>query len=153
MLLISRPEPCYENWEEMIPGEKQAFCKLCARKVIDFTAMNDKEIRNYLLEKSHQKVCGRFRNEQVAEKVNPLTLLSDAVPFWKKFLAIVVIVFGSLLMSCKKKLKNNSGIVPASSLPETRNTVMGYIMPGDSLDIVGDQGLFKQPGKEDDESK
>src|SRR5690349_1749923 len=98
MLLISIPTPCHEKWNEMSPREQGAFCSVCSKTVVDFTSLSDEEVQNYFLKQAGQKTCGRFRNDQLIDKEDPLKkLLADAVPFWKKFLAIVLVVFGSFL--------------------------------------------------------
>ncbi|MBL7745506.1 MAG: hypothetical protein JNN00_18695 [Chitinophagaceae bacterium] len=103
MLLLSIPTPCHEKWDEMTPNGQGAFCSVCSKTVVDFTALSDKEVQNYFLHKKEEKTCGRFRNDQLAGKDNSLNkLLATSIPFWKKFLAMVVIVFGSLLSSCNQ---------------------------------------------------
>jgi hypothetical protein len=106
MLLISIPTPCHEDWNKMSPREQGAFCGVCARTVVDFTALSDEEVRNYFLENRGQKTCGRFRNEQLATDTNYLPrLLSTDIPLWKKFLAALFILFGGLLTGCSDNVK------------------------------------------------
>jgi hypothetical protein len=113
MVFISIPTPCHEKWNEMLPNERGAFCNICAKTVVDFTRLNDEEVRNYFFQNRHQKTCGRFRNDQLTDADNPLPqLLADSLPFWKKFLAIVLVVFGSLLTGCNN---NQIGKLEAST--------------------------------------
>lgn len=89
----------------MTSNEQGAFCSVCSKTVVDFTALSDEEVQNYFLHKKGEKTCGRFRNDQLTGKENSLNkLLAASIPFWKKFLAIVVIVFGSLLTGCKENV-------------------------------------------------
>lgn len=107
MFLISIPKPCHENWDEMSPRQQGAFCGVCSKTVVDFTSLTDDEVKNYFLQNSGQKTCGRFRNDQLAEPKTLQELLSRPIPFWKKFLAILCIVFGSCLSGCQNTKTDN----------------------------------------------
>lgn len=111
MLFISIPKPCHENWNEMSPREQGAFCNVCSKTVIDFTALSDEQVRNYFLENRGNKTCGRLRKDQLTNDADYLPkILTSDIPLWKKFLAAVVILFGSLLTGCKE---NVTGKIPA----------------------------------------
>jgi len=58
------PKPCSENWNQMTPDEKGRFCKHCQNVVVDFSAMNDQQLAEYLSNASG-KTCGRFLPEQL----------------------------------------------------------------------------------------
>lgn len=63
---ITIPKPCNENWNSMSPNEKGRFCDSCNKTVVDFTKMNDPEIRKYFIENSgKERVCGHFKSSQV----------------------------------------------------------------------------------------
>jgi hypothetical protein len=131
MLLLSIPKPCHENWSEMSPREHGAFCQACSKTVIDFTSMSDEEVRNYFLKRSGQKTCGRLRNDQLVNPDNLLPRLLDAsIPFWKKFLAIVFILFGGFLASCGNNSRENmKGNIPATTEETTTEftTTLGML--------------------------
>ncbi|NRA13451.1 MAG: hypothetical protein HRT57_16015 [Crocinitomicaceae bacterium] len=57
--------PCKENWNEMPSTDKGAHCQKCASDVFDFTNSSNTEIRSILLERSGQKVCGRYTEDQL----------------------------------------------------------------------------------------
>ena len=61
---ISIPQPCHENWNEMLPDEKGRFCQSCQKCVIDFTKLPDDEILK-ILKMPNQ--CGRFSTNQLEE--------------------------------------------------------------------------------------
>ena len=61
---ISIPQPCHENWSEMLPAEKGRFCTSCQKCVTDFTKLSDKEILK-ILQQPNQ--CGRFSTNQLEE--------------------------------------------------------------------------------------
>lgn len=62
--LLQIPEPCHESWDKMDIEEKGRFCKHCAKQVIDFTSMTDRQVIALLFNKKH-KICGRVSNNQL----------------------------------------------------------------------------------------
>jgi len=117
MLLVSIPKPCHENWNRMLPDDKGRFCQVCSKTVVDFMSLSDEEVENYFLEKREQKTCGRFRNDQLTNRSGSLPqLLSTPIPFWKKFLAIVLILFGSFLTGCNNSQGSVKGKTSAEEL-------------------------------------
>ncbi|QEC79756.1 hypothetical protein [Mucilaginibacter ginsenosidivorax] len=73
---INIAKPCHELWQQMLPVDGGRHCQSCCKTVIDFSAMTDKEIINYLGRQSN--VCGRFEdrqlvriNQQLQEKPTP----------------------------------------------------------------------------------
>lgn len=92
--MISIRKPCHENWNEMSPNEKGRLCDKCCKVVVDFTKKTTSQIVEFLEARSSEKVCGRFRAEQVAVPVS-----SGKLPRTKVFLAALYFVFGGLLFS------------------------------------------------------
>jgi hypothetical protein len=131
MLRLSIPEPCHEDWNEMIPREKGAFCGVCSKTVVDFTNLSDEEVKNYFLTHRGQKTCGRFKNEQLTTTYNSLTdLLSGNIPYWKKFLAIVIILFGSFLTGCEQPTKGKVAVDTKDNMQSgQREIILGLISP------------------------
>jgi hypothetical protein len=137
MLYISIPKPCHEKWNQMSPNEQGAFCKVCSKTVVDFTILNDDEVKNYFLSNHGQKTCGRFRNDQLTDANDPLPrLLADAIPFWKKFLAIVLVVFGSFLTGCKNEMTGKLTIKTAKPSSELLETTLGGITPEQGFELL-----------------
>ncbi|OCB70450.1 hypothetical protein B0A79_23985 [Flavobacterium piscis] len=59
-------KPCNQNWNSMLPNKEGRFCNSCSKTVIDFTKMENSEIRNYLIENSkNESVCGHFNSNQI----------------------------------------------------------------------------------------
>lgn len=150
MLPISIPNPCHEKWSDISPVEQGVFCGVCSRIVIDFTTLNDDEVKNYFLIHRGQRTCGRFRNDQITNADNSLShLLASTLPFWKKFLAIVVIVFSSFLTGC-----NNDNVTTGVIIKEEKprfdtlhfNTSVGVVMSGEEIEIttMGEKENTKQ---------
>lgn len=42
---ISIPDPCNQNWNQMLPNEKGRYCDTCKLTVVDFTKMSNEEIK------------------------------------------------------------------------------------------------------------
>ena len=86
----------------MTPVEQGAYCSSCSKEVVDFTGMHDSEIIDYFQKRAYQPVCGRFRNEQLGRPMSEMaaTIFSMEIPFWKKFLAALIIFFSAFIYGC-----------------------------------------------------
>jgi hypothetical protein len=106
MLKISIPTPCHEDWNAMIPNAQGKHCNACAKTVVDFTGMTDDEVKHFLLNRKDEKLCGRFRNEQLHRITIdlPHNIFYLQMPLWKKYLAAILIVFSTTLFSCDTHL-------------------------------------------------
>jgi hypothetical protein len=101
-------EPCSENWNEMSPNEKGAFCQKCATQVYDFTNKTSLEIKQTLRELIGQPVCGRITGQQEAALNAEFELwnqkskqrLQSALVF------SLIVVFGLTLFSCSHEQDN-----------------------------------------------
>ncbi|MEY5049340.1 MAG: hypothetical protein RLZZ175_2699 [Bacteroidota bacterium] len=62
---IHIPKPCHADWDKMTPNEQGKFCSLCDKTVVDFTQMNEQEIKNYFILKTEERICGHFKASQV----------------------------------------------------------------------------------------
>ncbi|SFE54678.1 hypothetical protein SAMN05518672_107167 [Chitinophaga sp. CF118] len=96
------PEPCHEDWNNMLPENKGRHCLQCCKTVIDFTSWEATDIAAYLKANASQKVCGRFKEEQLNEPVEETIhrIYYSNLSVFKKIAAIVVIVFGIAGASC-----------------------------------------------------
>ena len=98
---ISIPEPCHENWGAMTPNEQGRFCGSCQKTVVDFTHFSAEDIQNYFTKHYGQKVCGRFKKQQL----NPIDIQIPSTIFSqmsasRKFALALLLVFGTTLFSC-----------------------------------------------------
>ncbi len=102
---ISIPEPCSENWNEMTPTQKGAYCQKCALEVIDFTDKSSEEIRDVLKSEMGSRVCGHIRPSQ-------LNKLNDDFHRWfeknetsvqRIFIFSLLLGFGLALFSCSQE--------------------------------------------------
>lgn len=98
---ISINEPCHENWDGMTPNQQGAFCKSCAKDVVDFSKMGVAQIKSFFKSNdTTQKVCGRFKETQLQE----LTFddFFSRFTYWnfsKKFAVIFFMAFGFWIFS------------------------------------------------------
>jgi len=108
---ISIPEPCHENWGAMTPNEQGRFCGSCQKTVVDFTNFNAEDIQNYFTKHYGQKVCGRFKNQQLsAINIQIPNTVFNYIPSSRKFALALLIVFGTTLFSCTDNNGNNATI-------------------------------------------
>jgi hypothetical protein len=136
MYKINIPQPCHEKWEEMTPQGNGSFCGQCSKVVVDFTAMSDDEVQNYFIENAHQKLCGRFKAEQI-ENVQiqiPSYLIYIETSFLKKFILISLVVFGTTLYSCTDsngtvKGKTEFVVNSKDTVPADQQITLGKIAP------------------------
>lgn len=100
--VVQIPEPCHENWQAMQPQANGRFCDSCCKVVVDFTNFSDQEIVDYLQSKKSERVCGRFKTEQVQQTPVPeIILLNNTKQLWnlQRFAAALLLAFGSILFT------------------------------------------------------
>ncbi len=73
-LKIAIPEPCQEDWNEMLPvaGTTGRHCASCVKSVVDFTGFTDAQVHDYVRE-SGGKLCGRFRPDQLGRPLRAVS--------------------------------------------------------------------------------
>ena len=147
-MMITIPEPCHENWNNMSAAEKGRFCASCSKEVVDFSKMNDEQIQFYLNNVSG-KVCGRFDSSQVnrvlAAPVHTTGLFKH---LWKMLLpgfffsvkaAAQKIILQDLQLKDSLVRTNPQpkilGMIATHTLPENKNE---QIVKGKVVDILYD---------------
>jgi hypothetical protein len=86
----------------MLPEQQGRHCLACSKTVVDFTNWEANDILVYLQQKSNEKVCGRFNQDQVLETTGfrnePLiqSVMRARMPLLRKIAAVIVICFGLL---------------------------------------------------------
>jgi hypothetical protein len=114
MLKISIPTPCHQDWGAMAPNEQGRHCTSCAKTVVDFTCMSDEEVKYFFITKREEKICGRFKNEQLHRIVIklPHNIFYIPMPGWKQFLVASLVVFSTTLFSCDTTIQGKARIEP-----------------------------------------
>jgi len=83
-------KPCHENWAGMTPVNNGKYCVSCAKNVIDFTLMSEKQIIDFFKE-NKTGVCGRLTKSQTEKvySIQPQIQLSAQ----KRFLRYLISFF------------------------------------------------------------
>ena len=139
MFKIQIPKPCHEDWNAMTPTQQGSFCGACSKEVVDFTPMTDAEVQRYFLNRTTDKTCGRFKTEQI-DRIQiylPENLFLQRMAGWKKFMAIVMIVFSSMLFGCDTAINQNTSeklekiqtnLIDTTNIESSQT--LGIAMPG-----------------------
>ncbi|XZF15572.1 carboxypeptidase-like regulatory domain-containing protein [Chitinophagaceae bacterium MMS25-I14] len=67
-VILSIPEPCSEDWENMAPNGCGRFCFSCQKTIIDFTELTDNDLCS-IVQTAPEGFCGRFRQDQLDRNV------------------------------------------------------------------------------------
>ena len=63
-LQLTIPQPCHESWNNMTATQQGRFCASCSKQVVDFSAMTDQQIVEYM-STATSSTCGRANLEQL----------------------------------------------------------------------------------------
>ncbi len=92
---IQIKKPCFQNWDAMVPNEQGAFCGACAKSVIDFSNKSISEITHYFTINKADKLCGRFKVDQLNTlNFNQFYESFLNITFSKKLTLIICLTFG-----------------------------------------------------------
>ncbi|MBI3135251.1 MAG: T9SS type A sorting domain-containing protein [Bacteroidetes bacterium] len=105
MSAIRIDAPCHENWQEMTPTERGAFCQKCSIDVYDFSKMNLSQIKLVLKENAGKHLCGRFEKQQMQDLNTEFDAWKQNQPatFQSRFVFALLLVFGLTLFSCEEE--------------------------------------------------
>ena len=139
--IIQIPEPCSQNWRQMLPGQTGRFCGHCSHQVTDFSKMTDAEIIA-VIEKSAGKVCGRVNNTDldrvITKSPNPgkSNRLRQAVAATLLLLSGRQIVVSEPLNEQATLLQQSQPEIPASLYPDNIDTSRQGLLKGSVLDSI-----------------
>lgn len=85
-LTLTIPEPCSENFNEMIPVKGGKFCGSCEKTIVDFRTMNDYQILKFY-QQNKGKICGVFNNRQL-NRAMPFPVEVKPSSNWKAIAAL-----------------------------------------------------------------
>ena len=120
-IILSIPEPCHQNWDQMNPTEKGRFCLSCQKEVIDFSSMTDKEVFNFFEKKKNQDVCGKTYNDQLNTPI-----LKPIEPKKKKLWYVQYLTTLFLLINKSETKAQTKPAITAS--PVDRNMMVGMMI-------------------------
>ncbi len=126
------PQPCHEDWEQMTQVQQGRFCNSCAKQVVDFSKMSDKQILE-VLSKAAGKTCGRFSSDQLERPV--INEIPSTLKPYKFFLSAFIPAF---LFANGNDLKAQvKGKVATYTAPSSHQ-IMGKLLPSiKSVKITG----------------
>lgn len=82
--------PCAQHWDQMTPADQGRYCSACQKTVIDFTAMTDREVVDWV-SRHPAGFCGRFVNGQLNRDLhNPPQQRTAWHSRWNYLLAAVL---------------------------------------------------------------
>jgi hypothetical protein len=121
-LQLQIPEPCHEDWNKMIPGDKGRFCDSCQKAVHDFTGMSDAQLIAFFKKPSTGSLCGRFLDDQLDRAIE---IPRKRIPWMKYFFQFTIPIFLTSLKAQSQvnlSLKERSFSTP--SLSKTSDAIM-----------------------------
>jgi hypothetical protein len=116
---------CAENWDKMNPTEKGKFCEVCTKEVIDFTTLSKNEIIAVFKKNNFQSLCARAYSSQLNTIYleDSLENVSWNLPFWQKFLLVLLVCFGPEFLNV------NLVFAQDSTLVQTEEVVQDTLKP------------------------
>lgn len=123
--MIQIKNPCDANWQKMTPVDSGKYCSACEKVVVDFSKMNDVQIKGYFTEYATQKTCGRFLDSQLER---PLVIPS-VTRFNKFFIRLnkipvartILLFLTSTSMWISSCVKNNNDMTTGESIDTTES--------------------------------
>jgi hypothetical protein len=147
--------PCSENWNAMQVDPIGRFCQSCQKSVIDFTSKSDHEIKTFLKDKQGEQLCGRFYVHQVERiriEIDQNILISN-IPFWQKFLAVVLVCFGADFLGIDFVFaQTDTDSIPMITQPVDSLDSISLVQADSTLEVTVDSLLKVPPFKKEIES-
>lgn len=128
--MIQIKNPCDANWKEMSSASSGKYCGACEKVVVDFSKMNDVQIKEYFTEYTEQKTCGRFLTSQVDR---PLIIQTNKLKtrIWRNNNFTLL---RSLLLLCASSVMWISSCVKKHTVPgKVENNTCEPILMGDTI--------------------
>lgn len=110
---INIPQPCHQDWNKMNPEQSGRFCSECEKTVIDFTAMSDKQLLEYLKKSKH--LCGRFNDEQVENTNVPVEVITYRRRNKIKLFSVITFFIAKLLSSSPANAQDSTDMKTIST--------------------------------------
>ncbi len=151
---ISIPKPCHENWDKMSPDKTGRFCQSCAKSVVDFTGMKATDIQDYFIAHQNDRVCGRFKNEQLDSIIItiPQHILYSQTQFRKMFLLALFASMGTVLFSCSDANGSKRPIDRIEVSNGHEHVTTGMMLPPKHQDSVTQQPQTAKPVRKTDKT-
>lgn len=139
-MMLQIPEPCHENWDEMVDAQGGRHCLVCTKTVMDFTNYTDEQLLDYFKKPKNQNTCGRFYGHQLDKELIPLT--QRRFQWAGKFFAGVALIFTgffnqiSRASNSKQKIQTEQLNLKISELSKQQNGgISGRVLDENGLPI------------------
>lgn len=142
---LSVPEPCQENWNEMLPEEQGRFCLHCSKTVIDFSSYTDEQLLAYFNLNTSRNLCGMFSTAQTEREILPLP--QRRFQWTSKIFAGIALYFSGLIGNFSFSLSGNhknrqawsyaQPFAPAEGNAKQVNHLNGYVYDQQGLPVAG----------------
>jgi hypothetical protein len=96
-----------------------AFCHSCQKEVVDFSAMTDREVIEYL--STRGVGCGKFRADQLNTKLN-MSQLDNGIFRWKALLLSFLSFISFKDLSAQPNNKPQTNFISATKTAKSPNT-------------------------------
>ncbi|MEO6522301.1 MAG: carboxypeptidase-like regulatory domain-containing protein [Mucilaginibacter sp.] len=103
---VSIPDPCTQNWDNMLRNTQGKFCDSCQKTVTDFTALSNTEILGLLSASSN--LCGRFGPSQL-NNLNSELAPTYRLPAWQKVGLVASLISLLPFIAAKAQVKQPIG--------------------------------------------
>jgi hypothetical protein len=139
---ISIPKPCHEDWATMTANEKGRFCDKCIKTVHDFSNKNDTELHEYLSLHPGEKMCGRFRQNQLNRPIAIQLLPPPSLTPFQIFLFCLLLIFGTTLFSCTSPKDEKINSIEAQEIVGMiRADYVDPVVEKESICFVGEPSI------------
>ena len=139
--IIQIPEPCSQNWHQMLPDQTGRFCTHCAHQVTDFSKMTDAEIIA-VIEKSAGKVCGRVNNTDLDRVITKAPTPGKSNRLRQAVAAALLLLSGRQFVAGEPVNKQpilllqSQNELPESAHPDNIDTSRQGLLKGSVLDSI-----------------
>jgi hypothetical protein len=119
----------------MPSAEAGRYCDQCSKNVIDFSNYSEQAIIDYFIANNGKQICGRMRKSQIEtiRIVIDQNLIENSIAYWKKFLIVLLIIFGYELFGAEFTFAQTTQMdsVKQEKLSIIENDSLHYLPVGD----------------------
>lgn len=130
--ILSIPEPCGQNWNDMTPNKNGRHCLECNKIVVDFTHMNNEEIVRYLLK--NEGACGRIKAKSLEIPIQLIAPFRNIQYKWPAIAAMLItgmfLVSPIYAQNTPQKIYDRSMAIP--KYPQEKTHITADIILSDS---------------------
>jgi hypothetical protein len=131
---LSIPEPCHENWDTMTPTQQGRYCNACAKEVIDFSNMSDRDVLNYFVKKKDDTLCGRAFPDQLDRTIT-VTAKKKWYWYWNYAAALFFFLAKSNNAAAQKTTKHSVIAIP--NVQKKFPLMVGAVSIRKSFTVIG----------------